>query len=168
VTATNPAGTTQVNSAQTTLVPGGSPTPPPPTSPPPTAAGCPAGKGTVQVASVTSPARLVIDRQIVQPALGKGSGQTIVVRYRVSDTCGQPVEGALVYATAVPFGQLSNVPEQPTGPTGIVSLTFSTLAGFPLSAHQRSVAIFVRARKQGEDLLGGISARRLFAIPIGP
>jgi hypothetical protein len=76
------------------------------------------------------------------------------------------VQGALVYATAVPFGQLSIPAEAPTGPTGYVSLTFQTLAGFPLSPHQRSVQIFVRARKQGEDLLAGISTRRLFAISI--
>ena len=88
------------------------------------------------------------------------------MRYHVSDTCGQSVQGALVYATAVPFGQLSNAAEQATDAKGYVSLTFRTLAGFPLSKHQRSVAIFVRARKQGEDLLTGISARRLFAIPI--
>ena len=118
------------------------------------------------MSAVTSPARLVIDRQSVQPALGRESGQEIVVRYRVADTCGRLVQGALVYATAVPFGQLSNAAEQPTGPTGYVSLTFRTLAGFPLSVHQRSVAIFVRARKQGEDLLTGISARRLFSIPV--
>jgi hypothetical protein len=47
-----------------------------------------------------------------------------------------------------------------------VSLTFQTLGGFPLSPKQRRVAMFVRARKQGENLLTGISARRLFAIPV--
>jgi hypothetical protein len=167
VSATNPGGTTKVTSAQTALVPGGPPKSSPPPPPPPlTAAGCPAGHGVVQAAQVTSPARLVIDRQAASAALGRGSGQTLVVRYHVSDTCGQSVQGALVYATAVPFGQLSNPGEQPTGPTGYASLTFRTLAGFPLSASQSRVAIFVRARKQGEDLLAGISARRLFAIPV--
>jgi hypothetical protein len=167
VTATNPGGSTQATSAQTTVVPGGTRTPPPP--PPPTAAGCPVGRGTVPVSAVTSPARLVIDRQATAPsALARTSGQEVVVRYHVSDTCGQSVQGALVYATAVPFGQLSTPAEQSTGPTGYASLTFQTLAGFPLSPSQSRVAIFVRARKQGEDLLAGISGRRLFAIPIGP
>ncbi len=118
--------------------------------------------------AVNAPARLVIDRQAAMSTLSSGPGQTVVVRYHVSDTCGRSVQGALVYATAVPFGQLSIPAEQPTGPTGSVSLTFQTLAGFPVGPHERSVAIFVRARKQGEDLLAGISARRLFAIPIHP
>jgi hypothetical protein len=170
VTATNPAGTTVVTSAQTAVVPGGAappPPPPPPTgSPPPTGAGCPKGR-VAQVTGVTAPARLVIDRQSASPtAIPPVSGQDVVVRYRVSDTCGQPVQGALVYAAAVPFGQLATPPESATGPTGFVSLTFRTLAGFPLGKNQRSVAIFVRARKPGEDLLTGISARRLFSIPI--
>ncbi len=170
VTATNPAGTTQVSSDPTSVVPGAppvAPPPPPPTSPPPTTAGCPAGKRVAQVGSVTSPARLVVDRQTASPsAIPPASGQDVVVRYRVSDTCGQPVQGALVYAAAVPFGQLATPPEAATGPTGLVSLTFRTRSGFPLSPSQRNVAIFVRARKPGEDLLTGISARRLFAIPI--
>jgi len=165
VIATNPAGTTTVNSAQTALVPGGKPVSPPPPPPPGSSgAGCPAGR-VAQAANVTSPARLVIDRQIAAP-LHLGSGQQVVVRYRVSDTCGQVVQGALVYATAVPFGQLSTPAEAATGPNGFVSLTFVTTSGFPLGAKQRSVQIFVRARKEGEDLLAGISARRLFEIPI--
>jgi hypothetical protein len=168
--ATNPAGTTKVNSAPTAVVPGGTPvtSPPPPTPPPPKpSAGCPAGTRVAQVSAVTSPARLVIDRQTASPtAIPRSSGQDVVVRYRVSDTCGQPVQGALVYATAVPFGQLSTPPESATGSTGFATLTFHTLAGFPLGRNQRSVAVFVRARKQGEDLLTGISTRRLFAIPI--
>jgi hypothetical protein len=167
VTATNPAGTTVVTSAQTAVVPGGT-APPPSTAPPPPAskAGCPATRGTVQVAAVSSPLRLVIDRQNSASTLARSSGQTVTVRYHVSDTCGRSVQGALVYATAVPFGQLSTPAEQPTGATGSVTLTFRTLSGFPLSRNQRSVAIFVRARKQGEDLLAGISARRLFAVPV--
>jgi hypothetical protein len=172
VKATNPAGSTVVSSNPTGVVPGGAappppPPPPPPASPPPpSTAGCPKGR-VAQVTGVISPARLVIDRQSASPtAIPMASGQDVVVRYRVSDTCGQPVEGALVYATAVPFGQLATPPESATGPTGFVSLTFRTLSGFPLGKNQRSVAIFVRARKPGEDLLTGISARRLFAIPI--
>jgi hypothetical protein len=170
VTATNPAGSTVVSSNPTAAVPGAPPVPPtstPPPPPPPTGAGCPAGKGVAQVSAVSSPARLIVDRQLVAPtAIPRASGQDVVVRYRVSDTCGQPVQGALVYATAVPFGQLATPPEAATGPTGFVSLSFRTLSGFPLGRNQRSVEIFVRARKPGENLLTGISARRLFAIPI--
>jgi hypothetical protein len=163
--ATNPAGTTKVNSVQTAVVPGGKPVTSPPPPPPPTSAGCPAGRRAVQASAVSAPARLVIDRQIASP-LHLGSGQEVTVRYRVSDTCGQLVQGALVYATAVPFGQLSTPAEAPTGANGSVSLTFTTTSGFPLGPKQRSVQIFVRARKLGEDLLAGISARRLFEIPI--
>lgn len=165
VTATNPAGTTVVQSNPTGVVPGGTPVTSPPPPPPPSSAGCPAGRRAVQASAVTPPARLEIDRQIATP-LHLGSGQQVTVRYRVSDTCGQVVQGALVYATAVPFGQLSTPAEAPTGPNGFVSLTFQTTAGFPLGPKQRSVQIFVRARKLGEDLLAGISARRLFEIPI--
>ena len=76
------------------------------------------------------------------------------------------MQGALVYATAVPFNQLSIPAEQTTNSDGWAELDFRMLAGFPVSSHQQLIAIFTRARKSGEDLLGGISTRRLFSIHV--
>ena len=154
VTATNSLGSTRATSAQTGVV----------SSAP--ATGCPSGTGPAQVAAVTAPARLLIDQQQASPPVVSRSRGQLLVRYHVSDTCGQSVQGALVYATAVPFGQLSIPPEQATDATGNVNLSFQTLAGFPLSPRQQRIAMFVRARKPGENLLSGISNRRLFSIPV--
>jgi len=154
VTATDSAGSTLDYSLASGLV-GSAP-----------ATGCPAGPGPAQVTAVTAPARLLIDQQLASPpVVGRGGGQ-LLVRYHVSDTCGQSVQGALVYATAIPFGQLSIPAEQATDATGNVNLNFQTLAGFPLSPRQLRIAMFVRARKPGENLLAGISTRRLFSIPV--
>jgi hypothetical protein len=135
------------------------------TAPPP-ATGCPSGTGPVQVASVTPPARLLIDSQQSSPSVVHRGSQQITLRYHVSACGGRSVQGALVYATAVPFAQLSVPGEQPTASDGFAELSFRTLAGFPASRHQQLLAIFVRARKSGEDLLGGISTRRLFSVPV--
>jgi hypothetical protein len=90
----------------------------------------------------------------------------VIVRYRVTACGGRPVQGAMVYAAAVPFNQLSNPNEQPSGSDGWAELDFRTLQGFPVSPNQQLIAIFTRARKSGENLLGGISSRRLFSIRV--
>jgi hypothetical protein len=137
------------------------------TKPAPTpATGCPAGTGVVQIADVGSPARLLIDAQQSSPSVVPGRGQQLSVRYHVSACGGRPVQGALVYVTAVPFNQLNIPAEQLTGQDGWGKLDFRMLAGFPVSSKQQLIALFVRARKSGESPLGGISTRRLFSIPV--
>ena len=68
--------------------------------------------------------------------------------------------------TAVPYGQFANANEQTTGSDGWATLQFSALAGYPVSKNQQLLVMFVRARKAGESLLGGISTRRLVSFHV--
>ncbi len=163
VDAKNADGTTSASSVPTAVVVAATKPPPPPTTP---ATGCPSGTGSVKVADVGSPARLLIDQQQTSPSVVVSGTSQLIVRYHVSACKGRSVQGALVYATAVPFNQLSIPPEQTTGSDGWASLDFRMLAGFPASSKQQLIAIFARARKSGENLLGGISTRRLFSVRV--
>jgi hypothetical protein len=161
VRAQNADGQTDATSVPTAVVIAA--TKPPPPAP---ATGCPTGTGSIQVANLTSPALLLIDQQQTDPSVVTGSTNQLVVRYHVSACGGRSVQGALVYATAVPFNQLSIPAEQTTGPDGYAELDFRMLPGFPVSSKQQLIAIFTRARKSGENLLGGISSRRLFSVRV--
>jgi hypothetical protein len=158
VTGTDATGPRTVTSAQTATVTAA-------TSPPPT--GCPANKsaGPIQVADVSPPAHLLIDGQSSRPAVIGGSTQTVVLRFHISACGGRPVIGALVYQTATPYQQFSES-EVPTGSDGWATLTLHRLRFFPASERQGLLVVFVRARKPGEDLLGGISARRLVSFRV--
>jgi hypothetical protein len=134
--------------------------------PPPPATGCPAGSNPVQVTDVKPPARLLIDRQQTDPLVLHRDSQQLTLRYHISDTCGQAVKGAMVYATAVPFNQFSIQPEQPTGADGWVTLTMQRLSGFPAASKQGLLVIFVRARKPGERPSYGITGQRLFSMHV--
>jgi hypothetical protein len=158
VTATDATGSHTVNSAQTTTVT---------TGPTPAPTGCPANKssGPINVSEVTSPAHLVIDGQSSRPSSIGQNAQTVVLRFHVSACGGRSVIGALVYQTATPYQQFS-ASERPTGPDGWATLTLHRLRFFPASPRQQLLIVFVRARKLGEDLLGGISARRLVSFNV--
>ena len=161
VTAKNGEGSAQATSVPSAVVkanPG-----PPPTS----QNGCPtSGSGTLDVKDVSLPARLLIDGQSISPTTVARDTQTIVVKFHVSACGGRNVQGALVYATAVPFAQFSVPPEATTGSDGWATLTMQRDRFFPASPRQQILALQARARKAGENVLAGISNRRLVSFPV--
>jgi len=155
VTAKNATGETTVASAQTAVVTTA--------APPPT--GCPTGTGPIDVDDISAPARLQVDRQQITPSVVTPGTRTVRIRFHVSACGGRSVEGALVYATPTPYQQFSAT-EQPTAADGWAILTMRQLRYFPASGQQQLLVVFVRARKSGEDLLAGISTRRLVSFKV--
>jgi hypothetical protein len=138
------------------------------TTPAASATGCPtaASGASVAVADVTSPSRLQVTSFAPTPGVIVGTTSTFTIQVKVADTCGQPVTGALVYATPVPFRQFTIPAETATGSDGSVTLTFSRLSGFPATAKQQLMVLFIRARKPGDNVLAGITTSRLVSIPV--
>ena len=154
VTARNNDGSTPATSVPTAVVRAA-------VAPP---SGCD-GAAPIQIANVALPNRLVIDGQQINPGVVVRSTPSIALRFRV--VCkGKPVQGALVYADAVPYNQFSTPAEQTTGADGWATLTMNRAAGFPASSQQALLVVFARARKAGEDILAGVSTRRLVSFPV--
>ena len=163
VTATNADGAGAISSAPTAVISASSP--PPTTTTTPASNGCTSNGGTVPIANITSPAHLAIDGFQVNPSPVTFGTRTLTVRVHIAG-CGGNVQGALVYVTAVPYNMFNVPAEQTTGSDGWATLTMSALPGFPVSPKQGLLVMFIRARKDGEDLLGGISARRLVSFNV--
>jgi len=158
VTASNAAGsTTSASNATAVVVEAPAP---------PVATGCPSGNDTIQPNEIGPPARLTVDRQSIAPSVVRSNTDTLTVRFHVSACGGRSVQGMLVYVTAVPFSQFTIPPEAKTGADGWAQLTMNRDRFFPASSRQQLLVMFVRARKSGEPVLGGISTRRLISFPV--
>ena len=88
-----------------------------------------------------------------------------IMRIRITDARGNLVRGAPVYGIALPYGWIRPAPEAITGSDGWATIQFFPTRLMPL--HNAAAVFFVRARKPGESLLGGVAARRLVQIRIG-
>src|SRR5581483_3719857 len=106
---------------------------------------------TISVSSVSLPDRLVISRVAFLPARLTPGTTSFNARFRVTDSSGHPVSGALVYAIALPYGRVSNAGEVLTDGTGYATIGFRTLHS--ISPRRGYVVFFVRARKQGDSVL---------------
>jgi hypothetical protein len=154
VTARNADGSNQATSVPTAPI-RNAPAPP---------RGC-EGNAPIPIASISPPERLLIDGQQISPSPVGGSTQSLTVRFRV--TCaGKVVSGALVYVTATPYNQFSIPAETATGADGWAQLTMNRQSGYPATPRQQLLVMFVRARKPGENPLGGVSSRRLVSFPV--
>lgn len=126
------------------------------TTPPPT---------TVAVSNVSLPDRLVIDRVSFSPNPVRSRNTPVLARFHVSDLHGLSVQGALVFALGLPYGWTYNAPEQATDGSGWVTLVIRPTRNMPL--RRGDLVMFIRARKPGDNLLAGVSTRRLVQVGIG-
>ena len=120
------------------------------------------GKYSIPVSSVALPARLVIDGIQFAPNPVRSRRSPIQLRVHVSDTRGFYVRDVLVFARSTPLVTRANG-EQRTGQDGWVTITLTPRANFPLRRGY-SVQFFVRARKDGDNILAGVSTRRLVQV----
>ena len=120
------------------------------------------GKTSIPVTSVSLPARLVVDGVRFSPSPVSTRTQPVAIRVHISDTRGFVVRGALVFVRATPL-VTTTPPEQVTDQAGYVTLTALPKQAFPLKRGYH-VQFFIRARKEGESLLAGISSRRLAQV----
>jgi hypothetical protein len=118
-----------------------------------------AGGAAISVSSISLPDRLVVDRVSFSPQPIR-SHRAFVARFHVSDTRGFSIQGALVYALGLPYSWVRNAPEVATDGSGWATITLQPTASLPLH-RGGAIVIFVRARKPGENLLAGVSTRRL-------
>lgn len=164
VTATNEAGSSSAVSRPSALV-RSTATPPPAPSGPAGQVKLGDGKTSIPVSSVAAPQRLVVSEVGFTPSVVR-SRSPFTVRFRITDTRGFVVRGALVYMLGIPYNRIGTVPEQETGTDGYVTFTAQPTARLPL-VNGGSLVVFVRARKAGDNLLAGISTRRLVQVRLG-
>lgn len=154
VTATNPKGSTTFVSKQTAAVPGA------------TTNGCPAGTGAIKASDLAAPARLEVTKTSITPKIVTLSTSSITLHVKVTACNGRPVEGAAVFAVAIPYNQFGGS-EKLTGADGTIAIRMARQRGFPARGHdQHLLAMFIRARKQGDPILGGVSTRRTVAFQV--
>ena len=126
--------------------------------------GCPSGTGAVKIADLSPPARLQIDQQTAAPALITGSTNQIITHVRITACSGRPVEGALVEIQVTPYNQFAGSDGHDRRRRHGDPL--NRQAAFPASSKQQLLVMFVEARKNGEEPLGGISNGRLVSFPV--
>ncbi len=121
------------------------------------------GGSAVPVSSVSLPDRLVISAFSSTPIVSRTAPFTMKVR--VSDTRGRLVQGALVLAQGIPFGRVTAAGEVATDSNGVATISFRATTRLPL-IRGNAVQFFLRARKSGDNILAGVSTRRLVQVPI--
>jgi hypothetical protein len=157
VTAHNARGTGDAFSEQTAVVQGGSTPPPTTTTTPP-----PSGGNSVAVGSLVAGDRLVVDSVHFSPNPVTSRSEPIRVTIRVTDTKGKLVRGAFVFIRSTPI--LTSTPtDAQTDSNGTVVYSIQPRSDFPLK-NGYSVQFFVKAYRQGDPTLAGVSGTRLVQV----
>jgi hypothetical protein len=149
VTAHNASGAGHATSAPTGVV---------------STSGCPPGTGAIPITQLAPPARLSVSQWSASPSVTRRA-RTLNLHVQITACSGRPVQGATVFATAIPFNQFAAAAVT-TDANGMVLMVEKRQSGFPASRHQRLLAVFVRASKPGEPATAGVSTSRVVSFHI--
>ena len=152
VTVTNASGSTAASSSPTAVV----------SATPSGLVKLSDGTYSVTADAVSPPQRLVLSGVSFTPGRLTSTAQ-FSARFRVTDSRGYAVRDALVYALALPYGLVYPAAEARTDSAGYATITLRPTARLP---RRGALVMFVRARKQGDSLLAGVSTRRLVQVLI--
>jgi hypothetical protein len=124
------------------------------------------GKYSIPASSVKHPYRLVLSGLQFAPSVLR-SRAAFTGRFRVTDTRGYAVRDAIVLVTGVPLGWIQAVQEVRTNVDGYAQVQLQPTRRLRL-VRGGSMVMFIRARKDGDDLLAGVSTRRLVRVRTAP
>jgi hypothetical protein len=123
----------------------------------------PTGKQ-IAAASVQLPNRLIVDQVKYSANPIRSRKSPTVMQVHVSDSHGNSVAGAKVFVEGLPYSRVANMPETTTTTAGWATVNLVPAKFFPRTGY---LVLFVRARVEGQDTLGGTSTRRLVQVTIG-
>lgn len=146
VTAVNSNGPTTATSPQTAVV----------------AAAFPTGKQ-VDAKQVTLPNRLIVDAVKYSANPIRSRTATTTMQVRITDSHQNAVQNALVFVQGLPYSRVAAMSEVRTDANGWATVQLQPGQLFPRKGY---VVLFVRARVEGQDVLGGTSTRRLVQVTV--
>lgn len=120
------------------------------------------GRYSIPATSVKDSSRLVVSGVEFSPSVLR-SRQEFTGRFRVTDTRGYVVRDAIVLVTGVPLGWINAPQEIKTNVDGLATLQLQPTTRLRL-VRGGSMVMFIRARKEGDSLLAGVSSRRLVRV----
>lgn len=121
------------------------------------------GETSVPVTSVPKGERLVVDQVTFSPNPVRSRTQPIQVRVKIKDTRGYVVRDAIVFLRSTPLVTTA----QDNGRTqqdGTLTYTTQPERDFPSIRNGYSIQFFVKAYRQGDDPLAGVSGTRLVQV----
>jgi hypothetical protein len=121
----------------------------------------------IPAGSVITPQRLVISQVRFSPVSIHTRGQQLQAAFRVQDTRGYLVRGALVAVQSLPAGRLRPIAARPTGIDGIVRFQLRTTSLLPLRRGTR-LTIVLRAYEPSKPRGGETSALKLVSVRVEP
>jgi hypothetical protein len=125
------------------------------------------GHISIPVAAINPPIRLVVVGVSFSPQPLRSTSRSVRATFTITDTRGFRVRGAEVFVRGLRYAGFKPAEEVSTEADGRTVVELRPTSKLKLSDRGRAV-IFVRARKPGDHLLAGVSARRLVQLNLGP